>query len=152
MDGRRDFDFLAGEWRVTHRRLKRRLAGCDEWRELAGVAHNGSLLGGLCNIEEHVIDAPGISGVAVRTFDPVRQLWSIYWVGSDGRLGAPVHGRFEDGVGRFEGDDEHHGRPVKVRFRWIRDGADRARWEQSFSADGGASWEVNWTMDFVRSA
>ena len=66
---------------------------------------------------------PGISGVAIRTFDPGRRLWSIYWVGSDGLLGAPVHGRFEDGVGRFEGEDEHEGRPVKVRFRWTRDGA-----------------------------
>ena len=151
MDGRGDFDFLIGDWQVKHRRLKRRLAGCDEWDEIAGTARNRSLLGGLCNVEEHRIDAPGISGVAMRTFDVSRQLWSIYWVGSDGLLGAPIHGGFEGDVGSFEGEDEHDGRPIKARFRWTRDGADRARWEQAFSADGGVSWEVNWTMDFVRS-
>jgi len=26
------------------------------------------------------------------------------------------------------------------------------RWEQALSVDGGATWETNWTMDFVRSA
>ncbi|WP_444854900.1 DUF1579 domain-containing protein [Sphingosinicella sp.] len=151
-DGRRDFDFLIGEWRVTHRRLRRRLAGCTEWEESHGTLSQRSLLGGLCNGGEHLTEPPGVSGVAIRTFDPAKRVWSIYWVGQDGLLGLPVHGGFADGVGVFEGEDEHDGRPVKVRFRWTRDGPDKARWEQAFSADGGASWEVNWAMDFVRAA
>jgi hypothetical protein len=32
-DGARDFDFLHGSWRIEHRRLKERLAGCGEWEE-----------------------------------------------------------------------------------------------------------------------
>ena len=56
-----------------------------------------------------------------------------------------------DGIGRFEGDDSHDGRPIKVRFCWTRDGPDAARWEQSFSADDGEAWEVNWTMGFTRA-
>ncbi len=151
-DGRQDFDFLIGEWRVTHRRLRQRLAGCTEWEESHGTVSQRSLLGRLCNAGEHLTEPPGVSGVAIRTFDPAKRLWSIYWVGQDGLLGAPVYGGFANDVGVFEGEDEHDGRPVKVRFRWTRDGPDRARWEQAFSADGGASWEINWTMDFVRTA
>jgi hypothetical protein len=135
---------------VAHRRLRERLVGCTDWDDLSGTVETRSLLGRLCNVEENLIDAPGISGAAVRTFNVATGLWSIYWVGSDGVLGAPVHGRFEGGVGRFEGEDSHAGRQVLVRFVWTPQGPDTARWEQAFSADGGGSWEVNWTMDFAR--
>jgi hypothetical protein len=27
---------------------------------------------------------------------------------------------------------------------------DSPRWEQAFSADGGANWETNWIMNFTR--
>jgi hypothetical protein len=151
MDGRNDFDFLIGSWQVRHRRLRRRLAGCTEWDEVAGTAATESLLGGLCIVEEHRTAVSALSGVAIRTFDVARRLWSIYWVGADGLLGAPVHGGFEGGVGRFAGDDLHDGQPIQVRFFWTRDGPDAARWEQAFSADEGATWEVNWTMAFSRA-
>jgi hypothetical protein len=51
-------------------------------------------------------------------------------------------------VGGFTGDrgeDEHDGRPVKVRFIWNRRGRDAARWEQVFAFDG-RPWETNWIM------
>jgi hypothetical protein len=38
-----------------------------------------------------------------------------------------------------------------MRFIWSRIGPTSARWEQAFSADGGASWEMNWIMDFTRA-
>ncbi len=62
-----------------------------------------------------------------------------------------MHGRFEDGVGTFLGDDELHGRPIRVRFLWSGISAQAARWEQAFSGDGGATWETNWVMDFRRA-
>ncbi len=42
------------------------------------------------------------------------------------------------------------GQPVLFRFVWTRLGADRARWEQAYSADG-QEWTVNWVMDFTRA-
>ena len=33
-----DFDFMIGEWTVTHRRLNARLAGCTEWTEFKGTS------------------------------------------------------------------------------------------------------------------
>ena len=63
---------------------------------------------------------------------------------------SPVHGRFEGGVGTFVGDDRFEGRPILVRFVWSDITGDTARWRQSFSDDGGATWELNWDMAFRR--
>ena len=43
------------------------------------------------------------------------------------------------------------GRPITVRFIWSAITASSARWEQAFSADGGATWESNWVMEFARA-
>ena len=31
-----DFDFLIGHWKVSHRRLKERLLGCEDWERFEG--------------------------------------------------------------------------------------------------------------------
>jgi hypothetical protein len=50
----------------------------------------------------------------------------------------------------FYGDDVIGGRDVRLRFVWTSDAAGRARWQQSFSYDGGALWKANWVMEFTR--
>ena len=42
------------------------------------------------------------------------------------------------------------GRPVRVRFEWSQMHTGAPRWQQAFSDDGGATWEVNWVMEFAR--
>ncbi|MEA2462938.1 MAG: hypothetical protein QOJ98_685, partial [Acidobacteriota bacterium] len=75
-----------------------------------------------------------------------------YWTDTtDNVFGPPVVGGFTDGVGIFEGDDQHEGTPVRVRFRWTHETPSTARWEQAFSADGGATWERNWVMNMTRA-
>jgi len=79
-------------------------------------------------------------------------LWSIWWF--DPRnlvVDPPVQGGFKDGVGSFECDDTLNGKPIKVRYRWTEITANSAHWDQAFSPDGGATWEVNWRMDFRRA-
>lgn len=151
-DGRRDFHFLYGRWAVQHRRLKARGAGCAEWDEFSGVSFTQGLMDGVCNVEENDFVERG-QGVAFRAFDIARGLWSIYWVSSaDGLLQAPVHGRFTDGRGVFEGEDVDGGRPIRVRFLWEGAASQTPRWTQAFSYDGGETWETNWTMAFSRTA
>jgi hypothetical protein len=146
-----DFDFLFGRWAVRHRRLRQRGCGCSDWDELEGAAETRPLLGKLCNIEEHLIEGGGCSGIALRTFVPAASLWFIYWVSvRDGVLQPPVSGRFDGPLGRFEGEDLDGSRPIRVRFLWDRTDADEPRWEQSFSYDAGRTWELNWTMHFTR--
>lgn len=153
--GAADFDFFPGEWAVRHRRLDARLAGCRDWTAFAGRTVVRKILGGLGNIDDNILDPPDGSyrAATVRKFDPASGLWSIWWY--DARhpgLEPPVHGRFENGVGTFLGDDVFEGRPIRVRFLWSEITAGAARWEQAFSEDGGASWETNWVMDFERAA
>jgi len=150
-NGLRDFDFLHGKWNVTHRRLKERGVGSTDWQQYSGSADTRPLLDGLCNVEEHRIEGQPFAGVALRCFDRAAKQWQIYWVsGRDGLLQPPVHGKFEQGVGRFEGDDVDGNRPIGVRFLWHKITPSSASWEQSFSYDAGKSWETNWIMDFER--
>jgi hypothetical protein len=152
-DGRADFDFLFGDWRVEHRRLKRRGAGSRDWDVFEGGHCCRPLMGGVANLEEHDMAARGVMAVALRTFDIARRTWAIYWVSSaDGLLGEPVFGGFEAGVGRFYGVDLDDGRPVKVAFVWDDIGAEQAHWSQAFSYDDGKTWETNWEMRFTRAS
>jgi hypothetical protein len=61
-----------------------------------------------------------------------------------------VHGSFDSNLGEFYGDDVEGGTPVRARYIWKIVSPDIAHWEQAFSTDGGATWETNWIMDFVR--
>lgn len=150
--GARDFDFLQGEWIVHHRRLRRRLVGSDDWEEFETPSVMQLLLGGLGNVDQcRTTDGPFFEGVSLRLFDKADGLWRIYWSDSSGaRLFPPLIGAFDGPVGIFRGDDEQDGIPVKVIFRWDKRDADAPTWQQAFSADGGETWETNWTMRFRR--
>jgi hypothetical protein len=148
-----DFDFLFGRWTVRHRRLVTRGAGADDWDAFDGTAFTEPRMGGISNIEQHDCPARGWRGVALRTLDLAAGDWSIYWISDrDGRLSPPVVGRFQGDGCRLEGPDTDGGRPVVARYEWSRIGSGAPRWEQHFSYDGGATWELNWVMDFSRAA
>lgn len=147
-----DFDDLAGAWTVANRRLRARGVGSDDWDEFPAASCLTVHLGGVVNVDEIHFPTKGWSGLTLRTFDLARNQWSIYWINSrDGVLFPPVVGGFTGARGEFYGEDQDDGRPVLVRFVWLRQGGARFRWEQAFSTDGGVRWETNWTMDLSRS-
>jgi hypothetical protein len=155
MSGINDFDFLIGDWRVRHRRLKERLAQNNDWEVFEGTISARKILGGLGNMDENVIELPSgtYRAATIRTFDPVKQLWSIWWIDSrypQQHLDPPVVGRFENGVGTFYADDQFNGKPIRVRYLWNQSST-APHWEQAFSDDGGKTWETNWEMDFTRT-
>jgi hypothetical protein len=153
--GGRDFDFFFGRWHVQHQRLDGRLCGSSTWQAFAGSCTVQPVLGGLGNVDDNLLELPSgtYRAVTLRSYDPARGLWSIWWLDgrAPGQLDPPVVGRFIAGVGEFFADDTLAGRPIRVRFRWLVSDPTRPRWEQAFSDDGGASWEVNWTMAFTRA-
>jgi hypothetical protein len=152
-DGRADFDFFIGEWRGLNRRLKERLKGCTEWEEFEGRSVVQKILNDLGNIDEVIFERPTgpAYGETLRLFDVKTKLWRIYWAnGSSGILDVPVIGSFKNGRGEFYSQEMFEDQPIFVRFLWTHSDDNHSRWEQAFSADGGASWETNWTADFTR--
>ncbi|WP_149195667.1 hypothetical protein [Luteimonas suaedae] len=151
-DGRHDFDFLHGRWRIRNERLRTRLAGAQDWDGFDAEQVCRPVLGGLGNVDEFVSDwSGGLLGMTLRLFDPQARQWSLYWASNrDGILEAPVVGGFAQGIGSFYGIDRHQGRTVLARFLWDEISADGAHWQQGLSTDGGTSWETNWHMYFTR--
>jgi hypothetical protein len=149
-----DFDFFIGDWRVHHRRLRERLAGCDDWVEFDGTCSAHSLLGGAGNVDDNVLAMPdgAYRAASLRSFDAATRYWSIWWLDgrSPHRLDPPVIGGFEGAIGTFYADDVFNGTPIRLRFLWYIASPQTPRWEQAFSQDGGETWETNWSMDFTR--
>ena len=65
---------------------------------------------------------------------------------------VPQIGEFKDGIGEFYGWDTLDDKTILVRFIWSKTDSDTPHFEQSFSADGGKTWEVNWITDQTRAA
>jgi hypothetical protein len=146
-----DFEFEYGTWSVRHRRLVDRLAGCDEWEHFEGTTICAPILDGVGNFEQVWMPSIDMVGMALRLFDRTTREWSIHWSSNrTGRLEPPVVGRFVNGIGTFEADEDFNGQPIRVRFVWDEISSDRARWTQSFRRDGDTDWEDNWVMDLTR--
>lgn len=149
-----DFDFIIGDWFVSHRRLNARLVGCNDWTEFKGLSSTRKLLGGFGNVEDNVLWFPDaeVRAAAFRSYDPERCTWAIWWL--DGRvphdLDVPVVGKFDGPTGAFFASDTLDGKNIKVRFIWNVNPGGNPSWEQAFSGDEGGSWETNWVMEFRR--
>ncbi len=153
-DGQHDFDFEIGSWKIHLKRLKDRLAGSHEWVDYDGTSITRKVWNGKSNLNEFESDGGGghIEGLTLRTYNPQTHEWSIYWANSkDGKIDVPQVGTFKDGVGEFYAMDTWKGRSVLVRFRWTKTDSTSPHFEQSYSDDGGKTWEVNWITDQTRT-
>ena len=152
-DGRNDFDFLMGTWKVHHRMLKDRLKGSEEWIEFEGETVARKILNGIGNLDDNLIHmrTGPVHAITLRLFNPASGEWSIYWsTDRTGILDVPVIGGFKDGVGEFYSHEIFEGRHIYSRFIWSKVTAKSCQWEQAFSEDGGKTWETNWVMEFER--
>ncbi len=146
-DGARDFDFEIGRWKTELRRLKRPLAGSSEWIRYSGTTTVTRIWGGKANLVELEVDGPAgrLQALSLRLYNPETREWTLNFANSaGGTLGVPSVGSFRDGRGEFYNQETFAGRTVLVRFVISDIKADSVRFEQSFSADGGRTWEPNW--------
>jgi hypothetical protein len=67
-----------------------------------------------------------------------------------GTLGVPTIGGFKDGRGEFFDTVPFNAKNILVRDVWPDITLNSCRFEQSFSPDGGKTWEVNWVATDTR--
>ena len=155
-DGSHDFDFLIGDWKAHVRRLPDRLNGSDQWDVYDGISNHKKLLDTNANFEEFEVSSADkklhIKGQTLRVYNPETHQWGIYLLDLDkGEVDVPpVVGAFHGDRGEFFHQETLRGRVILVRYVWLNISPKSARMEQSFSPDGGKTWEVNWICELSR--
>lgn len=152
-DGQHDFDPLIGKWKYHLKRRLRPLTGSNEWVELEGTGVCYKIWDGRADLDTIEVDGPTghLEGLTLRTYDSQSHQWRLYWANArNGIMDPPQVGEFKDGRGEFYAQDTINGRTVLIRFIWTNLTTNTPHFEQSFSDDGGKTWEVNWITDQTR--
>ena len=152
-NGQHDFDPLIGSWKYHLKRRLHPLTGSTTWVEFEGTGVCYKIWDGRAELDTIEVDGPTghIEGLTLRTYNPQTHQWSLYWANSkDGKVVAPQIGEFKNGRGEFYAQDDLNGKIIFVRFAWTNLDTDTPHFEQSFSNDGGKTWEVNWITDQTR--
>jgi hypothetical protein len=153
-DGQHDFDFELGSWKIHLKRLQHPLTGSTSWVEFDGTSVTRKVWDGRSQIEEFEVDSPTghIEGLTLRLYNPESHQWSLYWANSkQGSISGPPNvGEFKNGRGEFFCMDTFNGKVILIRYLWSDITPNTAHFEQSFSTDGGKTWEVNWITDQTR--
>ena len=152
-DGQHDFDFEIGTWKTHLRRLVHPLAGSTTWAEYEGTSVVRKVWNGRANLVELEADGPAghIEALSLRLYNPETRQWSINAASSrTGELSPPTIGEFKNGRGEFYDQETFNGRAILVRNVWSDITPNSCRFEQSFSDDGGKTWEVNWIAQDAR--
>lgn len=152
-DGQHDFDFEIGTWKTHLRRLQRPLSGSTTWLEYEGTTVVRKVLDGRANLAELKVDGPAgrLEGLSLRLYNPQSRQWSLHFANiSNGKLTTPAVGEFKNGRGEFYNQETYNGRAILVKFVITKITDDQYRFEQSFSDDGGKTWEVNWIATDTR--
>ncbi|HMD07623.1 MAG TPA: hypothetical protein VKH63_08815 [Candidatus Acidoferrum sp.] len=150
-DGSHDFDPLLGSWKYHLKRRVNPLTGSNTWVEFDGTGVCRKIYDG-AEIDQILVDGPAghIEGLTLRTYNPQSHQWRLYWANQKiGILDPPQVGEFKNGRGEFFAQDTINGKTILIRFQWTNMNT-TPHFEQSFSEDGGKTWEVNWITDQTR--
>ena len=153
--GQHDFDFEIGTWKTHVKRLLHPLSGSSEWTEYDGVSVVRKVWDGRANLLELRMDGPQghFEGLSLRLYNAQSHQWSLNFANAAaGSVAQPTVGEFNNGRGEFYDQETLDGRAIFVRFVIFDITPNSARFEQSFSADGGKTWELNWVATDMRMA
>jgi hypothetical protein len=151
-DGQHDFDPLIGSWKYHLKRRLHPLTGSNTWVEFEGAGVCRKVYDG-ASIDQIEVDGPTghIEGLTLRLYNPESHQWRLYWANKKiGILDPPQIGQFKDGHGQFFAQDTINDKTILIRFDWTNLATNLPHFEQSFSDDGGKTWEVNWITDQTR--
>jgi hypothetical protein len=152
-DGQHDFDFNIGAWNTHIKRLQHPLTGSNTWVELNGTVIVQKVWNGRAQFEEIEADGPTghFEGLTLFLYNPQSHQWSQNFASSSGgTLSVPTVGEFKNGRGEFFDQEPFHGRTILVRVVWSNISPNSHQFEQSFSDDGGKTWEPNFVATLTR--
>jgi hypothetical protein len=135
------------------KRLLRPLTGSTTWVEYQGTTIVRKVWNGRANLVELVMDGPAghFEGLSLRLYNPETHQWSLNFSNiNSGTLSQPTIGEFKNGRGEFYDQETLNGRAIFVRFVISDITPNSCRFEQSFSDDGGKTWELNWIATDTR--
>jgi hypothetical protein len=153
-DGQHDFDFNLGTWKTHIKRLQHPFTGSSSWVEMEGTVVVRKVWDGRAELEE--IEADGAAGhfegLTLFLYNPAARQWSqIFSNSNDGTVAQPAIGEFKNGRGEFYDQEPFNGKTILVRIVWSDITPDSHRFEQSFSNDGGKTWEPNFVATLTRA-
>lgn len=151
--GQNDFDFEIGKWKTQLKRLVSPLTGSAIWVDYEGTSTVRKVWNGKANLLELDVEGPSgrIEGLSLRLYNPETRQWSLNFSNSKGgTLFLPTIGEFKNGRGEFYNQETLNGRAIFVRFIITQINPDTYHFEQSFSDDGGKTWEINWIATDTR--
>jgi hypothetical protein len=152
-DGAHDFDFDLGVWTTHIIRRLHPLSGSDQTVELTGTVTVRQVWGGRGQLEEIEANSPNghWEGMTVFLYDPKARQWSMNFANSSvGKFTTPMIGSFQNGRGELIGQDTLDGRSILVRGVWSDIGPTSHTYQESYSADGGRTWEVAFTAHKIK--
>ncbi len=147
-DEAHDFDWDYGTWKTHQRRLLHPLTGSTTWVQYSGTDVVSKIWDGANSAK---IEADGPAGhleiYSIRMYNPDAHQWSVYFSNpSGGTLSSPVVGEFTGNGAQFYDQEPYRGRMIMVRFQISEVTKTSCHFDQSFSADGGKTWETNFIV------
>jgi hypothetical protein len=87
------------------------------------------------------------------TYNPQSHQWYVYFTNNKaGKVGLPNVGEFRNGRGEFFAQDTLNGKSMLNRYVWSQIASSSPRYEESWSSDGGRTWELVRIVDLARAS
>lgn len=152
----RDFDWFLGDWTIVSRTLIN--ADTDEWQEETLHSVHTSEMGGHIIFEHFFGPLTGtpFEAWSIRKYNSARERWVQKWFDTSSPGVANWSGTFNDD-GEFVGYSEAY---LDANNEIVGDTAAREifsnitedgfSWRYEQTSDGGATWQITWTLEYTR--
>jgi len=147
-DGQHDFDFSDGAWKTHIVRRLHPLSGSSETVELNGTVRARKVWGGRAFLEEINVDGPNgkWQGASLFLYNPQAGQWSQNFFNSaHAEFDTSLVGSMRDGRIELFSHERLDGRAILVRGVWSEFTPTSHRYTESYSTDGGVTWEQEFT-------
>jgi len=147
-DGQHDFDFTLGAWKTHIVRRLHPLSASAETVELNGTVSARKVWGGRAFLEEINVDGPQgqWQGASLFLYNPQAKQWSQNFFNSaHAEFDTSLVGSMRDGRIELFSHERFDGRAIIVRGVWSDITPASHRYTESYSTDGGTTWEQEFT-------